>query len=216
MSKLSKITVKHYLNTNLKPKIENGLEKFPVYIQVIFNRKIYKFKSENVYFEYLDKTQIIDGLFTGLLNSELKRVERCVNLIAKHDEKLLTSKDIYKLSKPLSRVIEKNFCKLIEYEIKDLPRILINASYSAINEILLFLNAFHELNTKSEKVRNVITCLNIIGYPNNFNYYNMDYCVVDLYLGHNFLIIYNDLESESGDEKRANKLLSDFRQLAEL
>jgi hypothetical protein len=42
MSKISKITVKHYLNTDLKPKLNN---LYPIYIRIAFERKNYKIRS---------------------------------------------------------------------------------------------------------------------------------------------------------------------------
>lgn len=38
MSKISKITVKHFLNERLKPEIEKGVEKYPVFCMILFNR----------------------------------------------------------------------------------------------------------------------------------------------------------------------------------
>ncbi|PDS23552.1 hypothetical protein [Flavobacterium branchiophilum] len=45
MAKQSKITVKHYLNDRLKPEIENGVEKYPVFCMIIFNRHTIRRKS---------------------------------------------------------------------------------------------------------------------------------------------------------------------------
>jgi len=35
---MSKITVKHYINTNLKPYIDEGLLYYPIYVKVIYNK----------------------------------------------------------------------------------------------------------------------------------------------------------------------------------
>jgi hypothetical protein len=215
MSKPSKITVKHYLNTNLKAKNENGKEKFPVYIQVIYNRKVYKFKSENGFFEYLDNAELENELFVKFLNDELTRVEKCVDLLSKHNENLLTSKDIYRLSKPLNVVIENNFGKLISNQVSDAPKTLTDLSYSEIIHLLFFLNAFQELDIKNEIVSNVRSCINQIDYPDP-RHYNMDYIVIDLYYGDSFLKIYDDLFLLSTDEKHTHKLIEDFRYLTEI
>lgn len=215
MSKISKITVKHYLNTNLKPKKENGTDKFPVYIQVIYNRKIYKFKSENGFFEYLDCIQLESDLFTKFLKNELERVERCVDLIARNNEKLLTSKDIYRLSKPLNNVIENNFGKLIDLENVEAPKSLTVLNYSEINSLLWFFNSFQEFDGKSEILNNVRTCINQINYP-DLKEYNSEYITADLYFGDNFSKIYNDLFLFSTDEKHTEKLIKDFRYLSEI
>lgn len=215
MNKQSKITVKHYLNINLKPKKENGVDKFPVYIQVIFNRKIYKFKSENDFFEYLDSTQLENDLFTKFLKNELERVERCVDLISRNNEKLLTSKDIYRLSKPLNNVIENNFGKLIDLENVEAPKNLTVLSYSEIDSLLWFFNSFQEFDSKSERLSNVRTCINQLNYPDIKNY-NSEYIVADLYFGDNYSKIYNDLFLLSSDEKNAKKLIKDFRYFSEI
>lgn len=215
MNKQSKITVKHYLNINLKPKKENGVDKFPVYIQVIFNRKIYKFKSENDFFEYLDSTQLENELFTKFLKTELERVERCVDLISRNNEKLLTSKDIYRLSKPLNNVIENNFGKLIDLENVEAPKNLTVLSYSEIDSLLWFFNSFQEFDSKSEILGNVRTCINQLNYPDIKNY-NYEYIVADLYFGDNYSKIYNDLFLLSSDEKHAKKLIKDFRYFSEI
>jgi hypothetical protein len=215
MSKISKITVKHYLNTNLKPKKENGTDKFPVYVQVIFNRKIYKFKSENAFFEYLDSTQLENELFIKFLMNELESVERCVNLISRNDENLLTSKDIYRLSKPLNNVIENNFGKLIELENVEAPKNLTVLSYSEINGLLWFFNSYQEFDNKSEILSNVRTCINQLNYPDLKNY-NSEYIVADLYFGDNYSKIYDELFSLSIDEKYTKKLIKDFRYFSEI
>lgn len=215
MNKQSKITVKHYLNTNLKPKKENGKDTYPVYVQVIYNRKIYKFKSENGFFEYLDDTQLEKELFVKFLKDELDRVERCVSLIAKNNTNLLTSKDIYRLSKPLHIVIENNFGRLIENEILDAPKTITNLSYSENNTLMWFLNSFHELDNKSDVVNNVRMCITQIDYPDPIDY-NFNYIVADLYFGDNYLLIYDNLFSINVNDKETLKLIKDFQYLTEL
>ncbi|TRX37881.1 hypothetical protein FNW52_02990 [Flavobacterium sp. ZT3R18] len=215
MSKQSKITVKHYLNTNLKPKKENGKETYPVYVQVIYDRKIYKFKSENKFFEYLSDSQLEEETFIKFLSDEIKRVERCVILLSKNNEKLLTSKDIYRLSKPLYIIIENNFGKLIDKEVEDAPKSLTDLSYSEINTLLSFLNGFQELDNKNEIVSNVRTCISQINYP-SFKDYNINYIVADLYFGDNYIKIYDDLFRYSVDEKTTKILMKDFQYLTEL
>lgn len=43
---MGKITIKHYLNTNLKPSYSNGVLEYPVYFRVSHNRKNERIKSD--------------------------------------------------------------------------------------------------------------------------------------------------------------------------
>lgn len=215
MSKTSKITVKHYPNTNLKSQTENGKEKFPLYVQVIYDRKIYKFKSENEYFKYVDNSDLENDFICKMLEDEIKRIERTVNLISQNNEKLLTSKDIYKYSKPLDKIIEKNLGALIAKEFSDAPPFLTNLSYTEINHLLFFLEAYDKLqmNDKIGSVWQIINNLNT--YSPEF--YKNNYCYIDLFFGDKFLKIYEVIEDTvTGNEKLAKHYLENFRYFIEL
>lgn len=212
---MAKITIKHYLNTNLKSKIENGIEVFPVYVQVIYNRSVLKFKSDNAFFEYLNQDLLDSEAVKLFLSSEIKNIERCVNLVSLNAPELLTSKDIYRLSKPLHHLIEDNFKKLIKIEIPDSPKVLTELSYTSLNELLFFLDGYFKLDEASEKVKNVRTAINCLGYF-RLKDYNINYIVADLYFGENYKEIYENIFSESFDEKRTEMLVKDFRYFAEL
>lgn len=215
MSKTSKITVKHYPNTNLKPQTENGREKFPLYVQVIYDRKIYKFKSENEYFKYVDEKDLEIDYVNKILETEIKRVERCVELLSKNNEKLLTSKDIYKYSKPLDKIIEKNFGKLINSEFADAPKHLTELSYTEINSLLFFLDGYDKIYT-SEKVSSIKQIIGNLGYI-SLNFYEKDYCYIDFFYGDKFAEIYEIFESTvSGDEKYTKEYLENFRSFIDL
>lgn len=44
--KQKKITIKHYLNTNIKPvEADNGEKQYPVYVQIFYNRNVFRFRS---------------------------------------------------------------------------------------------------------------------------------------------------------------------------
>lgn len=212
---MSKITIKHYLNKNLKSKKENGIEVFPVYVQVIYNRTVLKFKSDNSFFEYLNDDLLESEAVKLFLKSEILNVERCVNILSLNAPKLLTSKDIYRLSKPLHHLIEENFKKLIKKEINQVPKVLTELSYTDLNDLLFFLDGYFKLDEASEKVENVRTCINCLRYF-HVNEYNINYIVADLYFGENYKEIYNNIFSENCDEQRTENLIKDFRYFAEL
>lgn len=46
--KEKKITTKYILNTKVKPEIVNGTEKYPIYVQVIFNRSMTQFPAQDL------------------------------------------------------------------------------------------------------------------------------------------------------------------------
>ena len=214
MAKQSKITVKHYLNKNLKPIRKDGKNKYPIYVQVIYKCKVYKFKSENGLFEYLSDEDLKDEKFIIYFKKELKRVEKCVLLLSKYNRNLLTSKDIHKLSKPLNIIIENNFKKLIEKEIKDTPKLLTEISYTEINDLLLFFNAFKEFESKSKVVKNVIKCISNIDCL-NYNNYNSDFIAIDLFTGNNYIKIYSEIFKYSFQKEETDALINDFQKLTE-
>ncbi len=215
MSKKGKITVKHYLNTNLKPIKDNGQDTYPVYVQIIYKSTNFKIKSENSFFKYLSKEQLENETFVAFLNEELKRIERCVNLLSEHNEKLLTSKDINRFSKPLHIVIENNFKKLIKKEIANTPKLILDLSYSEINNLIFFFNAFEDFDQKSETVKIVKKCINQIDYP-DLKTYNSDYIVADLYFGDNYTKIFNDISMCGLNKNETNTYIKKFQYLTEL
>ena len=215
MSKQSKITVKHYPNTNLKPQTENGKLKYPLYVQVIYKTKPYKFKSENDYFKYVDNTDLENDFIGKMLESEIKRIERTVNLISQNNEKLLTSKDIFKWSKPLDKIIEQNLGKLIAKEFNDAPPLLTNLSYTEINNLLFFLEAYDKLQM-NDKIGSVWMMINNLR-SNLFEFYAKDYCYIDLFYGDKFLEIYEVFESTFiGNDEYLKECIENFRYFIDL
>ena len=71
---MGKITVKHYINKDLKPV--GGL--YPLYVQIIYNRKVYKIKSFITIFEYVNE-EILKTLKTSvILEQEIRDIERTI------------------------------------------------------------------------------------------------------------------------------------------
>ena len=69
---MGKITAKHYVNKDLKPL--GGL--YPLYVQVIYNRKVYKFKSSNSIFEYASDELLEIDFTKAILNTEIQDILR--------------------------------------------------------------------------------------------------------------------------------------------
>ncbi|WP_375605491.1 hypothetical protein [Flavobacterium davisii] len=217
MSKQSKITVKHYPNTNLKPQSENGKLKYPLYVQVIYKSKPYKFKSEDDYFKYVDEKDLENDFICKMLESEIKRIERTVSLISQNNTKLLTSKEIFKWSKPLDKIIEQNLGKLIKEEFSDAPPLLTDLSYTEINHLLFFLGvgAYDKLQM-NDKISSVWMIINNLR-SNLFEFYNKDYCYIDLFYGDKFLEIYEVFEDTFiGNDEYLKKCIENFRYFIDL
>ncbi len=217
MAKQSKITVKHYPNTNLKPQTENGKLKYPLYVQVIYKTKPYKFKSENDYFKYVDNTDLEKDFICKMLESEIKRIERTVLLISQNNEKLLTSKDIFKWSKPLDKIIEQNLGKLIAKEFKDAPPLLTNLSYTEIKHLLFFLGASaYEKLQMNDKIGSVWQIIGNLNYQ-TFEFLENDYCYIDLFYGDKFSTIYEIITFATGlNEDLEKEYLENFRYFIDL
>ena len=83
---MGKITVKHYLNTNLKPYLINGEQYFSIYVLVTANRQNTKVKSKafNEYYTENDFNEIINPInseeFEAIKNEE-KAIGNIANLV---------------------------------------------------------------------------------------------------------------------------------------
>ena len=83
---MGKITVKHYLNTNLKPYIINGAAYYSIYALVTANRQNTKVKSKvfNEYYSESDFAEISSGTNKediSLLLNEAKTIEVIVSVL---------------------------------------------------------------------------------------------------------------------------------------
>ncbi|MBF7093587.1 hypothetical protein IUY40_18815 [Flavobacterium sp. ALJ2] len=91
MSKQSKITVKHYLNTNSKPYVINKESYYSIYILLTAKRQNTKFKSIafNEFYSENDFEQIIslnDKEDRELIHNEINILENISNLVIKELE----------------------------------------------------------------------------------------------------------------------------------
>jgi len=110
MSKQSKITVKHYLNTDLKPKL-HGL--YPTYVRVTFERKNLRFKSV-----FLSKYYDLEFDFNN--ESTKRRIDYETKLINFSIDKLQNKNDVSKvlprLSESILNIVKSEFYTDVAFE----------------------------------------------------------------------------------------------------
>ncbi|OWP81638.1 hypothetical protein BWK63_04970 [Flavobacterium covae] len=86
MSKQSKITVKHFLNTNLKPYVINGISYYSVYVLLTAQRQNTRVKSIalNEFYSEKDFEDIIkskDNDAVSLINEEISTLTKITELV---------------------------------------------------------------------------------------------------------------------------------------
>lgn len=97
---MGKITVKHYLNTQLKPEIEDDIKRYPVYISISVNRKFIKRRIKNEYMLSVEEFNSGYDKTTGILAQKKKHLEyekqlfyRITKLFINEYEKGIVDKD---------------------------------------------------------------------------------------------------------------------------
>lgn len=154
---MEKITIQHFVNKNLNPRIENNKKKFPLYVQVITLRRHLRFKSNNKYFEYLSDDELSNEYVEKMLLSEKECLETIVRDLINCDRKdLITSKNLSFYSQNLFDIIDNKFCKLLQQESSEVkmfvPDILLSATYSDIDEIINFFGSESPISDISANV----------------------------------------------------------------
>ncbi|MBE7696884.1 hypothetical protein [Tenacibaculum finnmarkense] len=136
MIKKSKITVKHYLNTNLKPYIINDVKHYSVYLMLVAHRKNTKVKSiafdnyysESVFSEIINSKDTYDQ---DLIRNEITALtlisEITINELKEFDTAFITS--YFKYS-------SKNFIDSLAQGIDILNQ-------NSKNQISCFINCLH-------------------------------------------------------------------------
>jgi hypothetical protein len=109
MSKKKKITVKHYLNTRLKPTVDDNILEYPIYISVTYDRMNLRIPS-NIFFnssieDFETKKFYKNGL--SKLEYEKDLIKRCVEKF-KNDEDLKKLRKDFYLLYPLKKYRSKN------------------------------------------------------------------------------------------------------------
>lgn len=211
---MGKITVRHFLNKELNSVQKGSKLAYPVYVQVIVLMKNLKFKSNNHLFYYLSEDEIKDKQVLAFLDEERKTVENIVsNLMERGKEDLITSKNVNMLSENLDDMIERKFSELIKKE-KDgkfVPNLILEGSYTEINEIIFFYNDSTPLKNIST---NVDYCLQAIEQIKEIIEEQLFY-VYDLFGGPKQDRLLSCLNSYTGyDEKLTNELFESLQYLA--
>lgn len=213
---MGKITVNHFLNKDLNAIQKGNQTTYPVYVQVIVLKKNLKFKSNNIFFDYLSEDEINNSQIISLLEKEKKVVEDIIfDLLAKEKEDLITSKNINLYSERLDYMIERKFPELVFLESrkykKFVPKAILNSSYSEINEIIFFYNESGPLSSISKEVGNCLSAIEQIIDTIEKEHFS----VYDLFGGDKHDQILYDLDSYTGyDEKLTNELLLSLQNLA--
>lgn len=213
---MGKITVKHYLNKDLNPRIKDNQKTYPVYVQVIVLTKNLKFKSNGVYFDYLSDVNIQNDNILNILDIERKDIERVVGgMLENNRTDLITSKNICFYTQSINSLIDNNICKLFIEERGDkfLPEIFMYETYSHIKELIYFFNNGLPIYDISERVRYCFDALNVL---NNL-FLHRDFLVYDLFYGDKFDLIVSELNMYTTFEpKETEKLINAIQDLVKL
>lgn len=212
---MGKITVKHYINKDLKPV--GGL--YPLYVQIIYNRKVYKIKSFITIFEYVNE-EILKTLKTSVvLEQEIRDIERTILDLEKQGKGKVTSKNITQFAKPFTEIVEDNFCKVIKKELPEAPYFLTSSKFSDIDDLLFFFGI--DFATVSKKINILLSNIENL----KIEMYKTDkyFLGIDFYNGENLEKIKDKILNyvlQFGDEdevkEEAEKVLQYFRELIEI
>lgn len=132
---MAKITIKHYVNTELKAVGK----MFPLYVQVIYKRKVYKFKSNESLFEYVNENILSFLNSNNFLITEIENIERTILELEKLEIEI-SSKSISKFSTPYFDYLQHNFKKLLEKEFDDPPAFFLNNTYFEILDLVNYID----------------------------------------------------------------------------
>lgn len=147
---MGKITVKHYLNKQIKPKIENKREAYPLYVQVIANQTNYRFKSDfSLANGYMTELDLTNEIVVRYMESERKNIEHIVSYLMENGmENLLTAKHIKRCTESVFQLANSKFGTLFEKESKVLsfpmPDLLFDKTYFEIVAVLNFTGSHIE------------------------------------------------------------------------
>ena len=111
MMKPRKITVKHYLNKNLKPDLIDGLQYYSIYVLIIVNRTNTKTKS--IISEKFSSIESANNRYGIELENELKNIE---NQIGK--KLLLDSSYCLNVPKPEMIKRKKSIIRTLQKQLK--------------------------------------------------------------------------------------------------
>lgn len=141
---MGKITINHFLNKSVKPKIEGNEKLYPLYLQIIVNQKNYKMRSNFPFNNgYLRELDLRSEFVISSNNDEKKEINKIVNYLQESDNlSLLNADNIKKLSENLWEMLDRRFGLLFKSECEtlaiDYPNILLQKGFTDINELMQF------------------------------------------------------------------------------
>lgn len=154
---MGKITVKHYLNMDVKPRFDRGSNTYPLYVQIIANRVNYKMKSNFDFWEgYIREIDFDTPFIQNAIRKEKETIETVVAYLLDNNKNEFMNADSFKrLSSNLWSYLNDNFWKIFVKEATNIikitcPKVFYNTTYYDINEILLFTQSEIELDFSEE------------------------------------------------------------------
>lgn len=179
MIKQSKITVKHYLNTRLKPDVDDNVKIYPIYLSITYDRMNIRTPSQihNGIFTIISENNFSENKFPSKIlfqmNYETDLLKRCVEVF-KNDENLKVLRKDYHLLYSLKNYRSKSerlniFNSYIDFLTHSIYAVVSNFLHNEIKkEILKNLNneiKEYDLLDNSK--------MQMLFYPNNPNLYKL-------------------------------------------
>lgn len=156
---MGKITVRHYLNTNLKPYIVDGEKLYSLYFLLRYQNKNTKIKSLiDVELSEKEYSQVIKDKNNSLntkIKNEVELVEKIINITDKmnHPFEIKLFRDVWEIS--VYPIIEK-FEKYINWQSRKIEQYNSISDYDTHN-IESYLNVLNSLKLFVYKSRHTIT-----------------------------------------------------------
>ena len=154
---MGKITVKHYLNRDVKPKFDGVSNTYPLYVQIIANRVNYKMKSNFDFWEgYMREIDFDTPFIQNVIQKEKETIETIVAYLLDNKRKEFMNADGFKrLSAGLWSYLNNNFWKFFFKEANETfprscPNAFCNTTFYDIDDILLFTQSEIEQNFSEE------------------------------------------------------------------
>lgn len=154
---MGKITVKHYLNKDVKPKFDGTSNTYPLYVQIIANRVNYKMKSNFDFWEgYIKESDFDTPFIQNVIKEEKETIEIVVAYLLENNRKEFINTDSFKkLSALLYPYLNENFWKVFVKEANSLsddllPNAFYNSTFYDIDEILTFTRSEIEQDFSEE------------------------------------------------------------------
>lgn len=165
---MGKITVKHYLNKSIKPRLDGLSNTYPLYVQIIANRTNYKMKSNFSFWDgYVKESDYDTEFIQHIIKKEQEELELIVGYLIEHNKtEFLNADSFKKLSTPLWNYLNENFWYIFTKEgekIYDamLPNAFYSTTFYDIDDIINFTESEieHKFSEKYSYFRIGMTAL---------------------------------------------------------